>query len=58
MSTITGEGVMEVKQEACDLLLASRVEAKMKSKKSNGILNRLHVAVPQKRDDKVCCYLH
>ncbi|GAV05840.1 hypothetical protein RvY_15911 [Ramazzottius varieornatus] len=52
MSTITGEGVMEVKQEACDLLLASRVEAKMKSKKSNDILNRLHVAVPQKRDDK------
>ncbi|OQV21178.1 Nucleolar GTP-binding protein 1 [Hypsibius exemplaris] len=52
MSTVTGEGVMEVRQEACDLLLASRVEMKVKGKKHNEVLNRLHVAMPCKRDDK------
>lgn len=29
MSTLTEQGVMEVKQVACDRLLASRVEAKL-----------------------------
>ena len=29
MSTLTEEGVMAVKQVACDRLLASRVEAKL-----------------------------
>lgn len=29
MSTLTEEGVMSVKQAACDRLLASRVEAKL-----------------------------
>lgn len=29
MSTLTEQGVMEVKQIACDRLLASRVEAKL-----------------------------
>lgn len=53
MSTVTGEGVMEVKQQACDILLASRVETKVQGKKVNDVLHRLHVAMPQKRDDKV-----
>ena len=39
--------------QACDRLLAHRVEQKMKSRKVNDVVNRLHVSVPAKRDDKV-----
>lgn len=53
MSTVTEEGVAEVRNEACDLLLAHRMEAKLKGKKVEGILNRLHVAMPKPRDSKV-----
>jgi len=52
MSTVTEEGVMDVKSKACELLLQHRVEMKYKSKKVDGILNRLNVAVPEKRDNK------
>ena len=45
MSTLSEEGVMNVKTEACERLLAHRIEVKIKSKKVEGILNRLHVAV-------------
>ncbi|XP_004854638.1 nucleolar GTP-binding protein 1 isoform X2 [Heterocephalus glaber] len=38
--------------QACDRLLAHRVETKMKGNKVNEVLNRLHLAVPNKRDDK------
>lgn len=34
MSTLTEDGVMAVKQAACDRLLASRVEAKLQVKSS------------------------
>uniref|UniRef100_A0A4X1T1Q7 Nucleolar GTP-binding protein 1 n=1 Tax=Sus scrofa TaxID=9823 RepID=A0A4X1T1Q7_PIG len=51
-STLTEEGVMQVKTEACDRLLAHRVETKMKGNKVNEVLNRLHLAVPSRRDDK------
>lgn len=76
MSTVTDFGVMDVKTQACEKLLAFRVDQKMKTKKvisqysfrfyspililkfpnyhrSNqveGLLNRLHVAMPQPRD--------
>lgn len=53
MSTLSEDGVMEVKTEACERLLAQRIEAKLKSKKANEIVDRLHVAVPTPRDDKV-----
>jgi len=53
MSTLTEEGVMKVKTEACDRLLATRVEVKAKGRKVNEVVNRLHVARPQQRDDKV-----
>lgn len=53
MSTLSEEGVMSVKTEACDQLLAQRVEVKMKSKKVNDVVNRLHVATPTQRDNKV-----
>lgn len=51
MSTYTGEGVAEVKEKACDKLLAHRVETKLKSKSMDNVLNRLHLALPQRRDD-------
>ena len=50
MSTVTEEGITAVKTQACDMLLAQRVEMKMKGKKLPDVLNRLHVAVPTPRD--------
>jgi len=52
MSTLTEEGVQKVKQIAFDKLLAQRVENKMKGKKVNDVLNRLHLATPAPRDNK------
>ncbi|CAM6036719.1 unnamed protein product [Sphagnum compactum] len=52
MSTMTEEGVIAVKNAACEKLLQQRVEVKMKSKKINDCLNRIHVAVPRQRDQK------
>ncbi|XP_060530614.1 nucleolar GTP-binding protein 1 [Cylas formicarius] len=52
MSTVTNEGVMEVKMEACEKLLSFRVDKKMRTKKVDSILNRLHVAMPKPRDSK------
>ncbi|XP_077472245.1 GTP-binding protein 4 [Stigmatopora argus] len=51
-STLTDEGVIQVKNEACDRLLAARVDSKMRGKKVHDVLNRLHLALPAKRDDK------
>lgn len=39
--------------QACDRLLTHRVHTKMKGNKVNDVLNRLHLAVPSKRDNKV-----
>ncbi|GAB2220038.1 hypothetical protein Droror1_Dr00007680 [Drosera rotundifolia] len=52
MSTLTEEGVISVKNAACERLLDQRVDLKMKSKKINDCLNRFHVAVPKPRDQK------
>lgn len=52
MSTVTEEGVQEAKIEACERLLGHRVTEKMRTKKVDGILNRLHVAMPSPRDGK------
>lgn len=52
MSTVTDVGVMEVKTEACERLLCYRVDQKMRTKKVDGVLNRLHVAMPKPRDHK------
>jgi len=51
MSTMTQEGIMDLRNEACDRLLSTRVEQKMKGKKVGGILNRLYVAEPKQRDE-------
>ncbi|KAF5346339.1 hypothetical protein D9758_011506 [Tetrapyrgos nigripes] len=51
ISCYSEEGVMELKNKACELLLAARVENKMKGSKINTIVNRIHVATPKPRDD-------
>ncbi|XP_076376365.1 nucleolar GTP-binding protein 1-like [Megalopta genalis] len=53
MSTITDFGVMDLKIQACERLLTYRVDQKIRTKKVDGLLNRLHVAQPVPRDDKV-----
>lgn len=45
-------GLMEAKAQACDKLLASRVESKLRVSKTQSILDRIHVAVPVERDDQ------
>lgn len=52
MSTLTDEGVEFVKTQACDVLLESRVEKKLKSKVSSHLINRIHVAMPVARDER------
>ena len=46
------DSVNQVKVDACEILLQHRVELKFKTKKADGILNRIHVAEPQPRDAK------
>lgn len=50
MSTLTEVGINNVKTLACDRLLASRVEVKLKSKRVTDVAERLHVAMPKQRD--------
>lgn len=52
MSCFTDEGVMDVRNNACDMLLQSRVESKLKGQKIHSVLNKLHVAQPVPRDNK------
>ena len=53
MSTLVEEGVMAVKQAACDRLLASRVEMKMQ------VQELLHFAmhIPLHLQLRLCCFL-
>jgi hypothetical protein len=53
VSCYSEEGVMEVKNKACDALLAHRVDSKLKGSKINSVINRIHVAQPKARDDVV-----
>ncbi|KAH0589703.1 putative nucleolar GTP-binding protein 1 [Termitomyces sp. J132] len=53
VSCYSEEGVMELKNKACDALLAARVENKLKGSKINSVINRIHVAQPKARDDVV-----
>ncbi|KAL6259025.1 hypothetical protein P5V15_008947 [Pogonomyrmex californicus] len=56
MSTVTDFGVMEVKLEACERLLAFRVDQKIKTKRVEGVLNQLHLAQPTRIDpNRVPC---
>lgn len=52
MSNSSGDGISDVKQKACDILLDHRLTQKAKDpKKAEQILNRLHVSQPKKRDN-------
>ena len=50
MSNISEQGVSEVKNTACEKLLASRVDARVAGKKIEGVMNRLQVFHPTPRD--------
>eukprot|EP01135_Chromosphaera_perkinsii_P004713 Nk52_evm24s294 gene=Nk52_evmTU24s294 len=52
MSTMSEEGLAEVKSNACDRLLAHRIEVKSQGRKVHEVVNRLHLAVPAPRDAK------
>ncbi|CAR23616.1 Nucleolar GTP-binding protein 1 [Lachancea thermotolerans] len=53
-SCVEEDNVMEVRNKACEKLLASRIENKLKSTaRVNNVLNKIHVAKPQARDDGV-----
>ncbi|KAG7881991.1 hypothetical protein KL937_000562 [Ogataea polymorpha] len=46
------ENVMEVRNKACEKLLTSRIEQKLKgTARVTNVLNKIHVARPQARDD-------
>lgn len=50
-STYSEEGVMDVRNAACEALLAQRVEQKLKGTRIASVANKIHVAMPNKRDD-------
>jgi nucleolar GTP-binding protein len=50
LSCATEIGVMEARNQACDRLLASRVEQKLKGSRINDVLNKIHLAQPTPRD--------
>lgn len=45
-------GIMDLRNLACDRLLASRVEIKLNGSKIQNVLNKLHLAEPVKRDER------
>eukprot|EP00029_Vermamoeba_vermiformis_P003478 TRINITY_DN1396_c0_g1_i1.p1 TRINITY_DN1396_c0_g1~~TRINITY_DN1396_c0_g1_i1.p1 ORF type:complete len:645 (+),score=151.87 TRINITY_DN1396_c0_g1_i1:58-1992(+) len=51
MSNMTEDGVSHVKELACEKLLKMRAESKLQGKKINEITNRIHVSMPQPRDN-------
>lgn len=50
MSCYSEEGVMNVRNTACDHLLQARVEMKMSGSKINDVINKIHLAMPTARD--------
>ena len=54
MSNQSGDGIADVRARACDILLDHRLTQKAKDpKKAEAIMDKLHVAQPKKRDNKV-----
>ncbi|CAG8482260.1 5133_t:CDS:10 [Ambispora gerdemannii] len=51
LSCFTDEGVMDARNTACEKLLTARVEVKLKGQKINDVINKLHLAEPQARDN-------
>jgi len=52
MSNATEEGINNVKEQGCELLLQDRYERKIKGKKMESVINRIHIATPTPRDEK------
>lgn len=52
MSTLKQLAVLDVRDRACDKLLAHRVEAKLRGKNLDSILSRVNVSEPVSRDKK------
>lgn len=50
LSCLSEEGVMDVRNEACDALLNHRVESKQQTKRVDNVANRIRVAMPAPRD--------
>jgi len=51
MSSLTEEGVSHVKESACESLLQHRTQIKLRGKHIQDVANRMHLALPIKRDD-------
>ncbi|EOQ99210.1 putative nucleolar GTP-binding protein 1 [Wallemia ichthyophaga EXF-994] len=51
LSCMSEEGIMDVRNQVCETLLAHRVDTKMRGSKINSVVNRIHVAQPKPRDD-------
>lgn len=52
MSNHSESGLAAVKTAACDMLLEARVDQKLRGKKVDNVLNRLHLSRPAPRDGK------
>jgi len=55
-STVTEEGLMNLRNSICDELLSQRVDAKLKAKtgiNKEEMMGRLRVAIPKKRDEVI-----
>ncbi|CAK7895378.1 nucleolar GTP-binding protein 1 [[Candida] anglica] len=51
-SCVEEDNVMQVRNQACEKLLTARIEQKLKgSARVSNVLNKIHVAKPQSRDD-------
>ncbi|KAK1740693.1 nucleolar GTP-binding protein 1 [Skeletonema marinoi] len=50
MSNVSEEGVSQVKNEACEKLLAARVDSRVSGNKVDSVMNRLQVVYPTARD--------
>lgn len=52
MSNQSGDGIADVKQKACDILMDYRLTQKGKDpKKTEALMSRLHITQPKKRDN-------
>lgn len=52
MSSHEEVGISDVKNAACELLLEARIESKVRGKKVQNVLNRLHFATPKNVSDE------
>ncbi|KAF0989796.1 hypothetical protein HZS_6005 [Henneguya salminicola] len=53
LSTLTGSGVMELRNLACDMILVEKENTFSNSSQMKNLNNRIHVAVPKSRDNLI-----